>query len=94
MDWQQRPDGQLIYLRRTTDEGVINLLGHSWEIDPLWQHRLVRSEVNLQAGQIHFYRLRRRELLDQPLIKSVSYLLPQRKFDLRPRHRHPVTPIP
>ncbi len=94
MDWQQPPDGQLIYLRRTTDEGVIKLLGHSWEIDPLWQHRLVRSEVDLHAGQINFYRLRRRAPSDQPLIKSLSYLLPQHKFDLRARHCHPVTPIP
>ena len=94
IDWQQRPNGQLIYLRRTTDQGVINLLGHCWEIDPLWQHRLVRSEIDLQAGQINFYRLRRREPSDQPLIKTVSYLLPQRKFNTRSRHRQPVTPIP
>lgn len=94
MQWQQQPNGRLIYLRRTTDKGVISLLGHSWEIDPLWQHRLVRSEVDLQAGQISFYRLRRRQPSDQPLIKTISYQLPQRKFDMRSRHRHPVTPIP
>ena len=94
MNWQQRPDGQLIYLRRTTDKGVIALLGHAWEIDPLWQHRLVRSEIDLKAGRISFYRLRRREPADQPLIKTVSYLLPERRFDMRPRHRHPLTPIP
>lgn len=93
MDWQQRPNGQLIYLRRTTDQGAIKLLGHAWQIDPLWQHRLVRSEVDLRAGQIRFYRLRRREPGDQPLIKTISYELPRRNFDLRPRHRHPVTPI-
>ena len=53
------PNGQLIYLRRPTEKGVINLLGHGWEIDPLWQHRLVRSEIDLKAGQISFYRLGR-----------------------------------
>jgi len=94
MDWQQRPNGQLIYLRRTSDKGVLTLLGHCWEIDPLWQHRLVRCEIDLMAGQIRFYRLRRREPSDQPLIKTVSYLLPERRFDMRPRHRHPLTPIP
>ena len=94
MQWQQQPNGRLIYLRRTTDKGVISLLGHFWEIDPLWQHRLVRSEVDLQAGQISFYRLRRREPSDQPLIKSIPYQLPRRKFDMRARHRYPVTPIP
>jgi putative transposase len=94
MDWQQRPNGRLIYLRRTSEKGVIKLLGHDWEIDPLWQHRLVRSEVDLQVGQISFFRLRRREPSDQPLIRTASYQLPHRKFDTRPRHRHPVTPIP
>ena len=93
VDWQQRPKGCVIYLRRTSEKGTIKLLGHSWEVDPLWQHRLVRSEVDLQAGQIRFYRLRRREPGDQPLIKTVSYQLPLRRFDTRPRHDHPVTPI-
>jgi hypothetical protein len=94
MNWQQHPNVQLIYLRRTTDQGVVRLLGHSWEIDSLWKHRLVRSEIDLKAGRISFYRLRRREPADQPLIKTVSYGLPQRRFDMRPRHRHPLTPIP
>ena len=94
VDWQQRPNALLIYSRRTTEKDVINLLGHGWEIDPLRQHRLVRSEIDLQSGQINFYRLRRREPSDQPLIKTVSYRLPERRFDTRPRHRHPVTPIP
>jgi len=31
--------------------------GHAWETDPLWQHHLVRSEVDLDAGQVSFYRL-------------------------------------
>jgi putative transposase len=93
IDWQQRPNGRLIYLRRTSEKGAIKLLGHSWEIDPLWQHRLVRSEVDLQASQIRFYRLRRREPCDQPLIKTVAYQLPHRRFDTRPRYHHPLTPI-
>ena len=93
IDWQQQPKGRLIYLRRTSEKGAIKLLGHTWEIDPLWQHRLVRSEVDLQAGQIRFYRLRRREPCDQPLIKTVAYQLPHRRFDTRPRYQHPLTPI-
>ena len=93
IDWQQHPNGCLIYLRRTSEKGMIKLLGHSWEIDPLWQHRLVRSEIDLQANQIRFYRLRRREPCDQPLIKTISYQLPHRRFDMRPRYHHPLTPI-
>ena len=86
LDWQQRPSGRLIYLRRTSEKGAIKLLGHSWEIDPLWQHRLVRSEVDLQASEIHFYRLRRRVPDDQPLIKTIAYQLPHRRFDTRARY--------
>jgi putative transposase len=93
IDWQQQPTGVLIYLRRTNEQGVVKLLGHSWEIDPLWQHRLVRSEVDLDANQISFYRLRRREPSNQPLIKNIEYKLPQRRFDTRPRRHHILTPI-
>lgn len=93
MDWQHRPNGVLIYLRRTNNQGAIKLLGHSWGIDPLWQHRLVRAEVDLDANEIRFYRLRRREPTNQPLIKTVAYRLPQRRFDTRPRHQHPLTPV-
>lgn len=93
MDWQRRPSGLLIYLRRTNDKGIIKLLGHPWEVDPLWQHRLVRSEIDLDENQIRFYRLRRREPLNQPLIKTVPYQFTHRRFDMRPRHKHPMTPI-
>src|SRR5258706_3931953 len=93
IDWQQRPTGALIYVRRSNERGDVKLLGHSWEIDPLWQHRLVRSEVDLDANQISFYRLRRREPTSQPLIKKVAYKLPQRRFDMRPRRHHVLTPI-
>jgi len=93
IDWQQQPTGRLVYLRRTSDRGVIKLLGHHWEVDPLWQHRLVRAEVDLHAGQISFFRLRRRDPSNQPLIRTHPYSLPQRKFDTRPRHHHPVTPL-
>lgn len=93
IDWQQRPSGVVIFLRRTNEGGAVKLLGHSWEIDPLWQHRLVRSEVDLDSNEITFYRLRRREPSNQPLIKTVAYQLPHRKFDTRPRRHHVLTPI-
>jgi len=93
VDWQQQPAGSLIYLRRTNNSGAVKVLGHSWEVDRLWQHRLVRAEVDLDANRINFYRLRRREPFDQPLIKTVAYQFPKRRFDTRARHQHPVTPI-
>jgi len=40
----------------------------------------VRCEVQLDAGVIQFYRLRRREPTDQPLICERPYTLPRRPF--------------
>ena len=93
LDWQTRPRGNIIYLRRTSESGAVKVLGHVLRIDPLWPHRLVRCEVDLDQQQIRCYRLRRREPTDQPLIATLRYTLPQRRFDIRPRHKHPVTPI-
>lgn len=93
LDWQTRPTGIVIYLRRTSEAGTVKVLGHLLRIDPLWPHRLVRCEVDLDQEQIRCYRLRRREPFDQPLIATLPYTLPRRRFDIRPRHKHPLTPI-
>jgi hypothetical protein len=93
MDWQRPPSGLLIYLRRTDEHGRVKVLGHAFAVDPLWQHRLIRCEVDLDKNQIRFLRLRRRDPTDQPLIKIVAYHLPHRQFNTRARHQHPVTPI-
>lgn len=94
LDWQDRPKGNIIYLRRTSEAGSVKLLGHLFHLDPLWPHRLVRCEIDLDLEQIRCYRLRRREPLDQPLMATLPYTLPRRHFDTRPRHKHPLTPIP
>ena len=72
--------GQVVYLRRTDANGVVSLLGRSFPIDPLWTHRLLRCEVDLAHHQIRFYRLRRRDPDQQPLIKTLDYRFPQRRF--------------
>jgi hypothetical protein len=83
-DWEldlQRPlRGAVIFLRRTNERGEAELLGRRWPVDPLWPHRLVRAEVDLTKGQIRFYRLRRREPGQQPLIKTVPYQPPTKRF--------------
>lgn len=94
LDWQSQPKGNIIYLRRTSESGNVKVLGRSFSIDPLWPHRLVRCEVDLDASQIRCYRLRRRDPSDQPLIATLSYTLPRRRFDTRPRHNYPLTLIP
>ncbi len=83
-DWKfdiQAPlRGRLIFIRRTNDKGDANLLGHSFVVDNLWSHRLVRCEVNLATESIAFYSLRRREPTSQNLLKKVAYSPPQRRF--------------
>ena len=55
-------------------------MGRRYLVDPLWPHRLLRAEVDLSVGQIRFYRLRRREPKQQPLIKSIAYKPPSKTF--------------
>ena len=72
--------GCIIYLRRTDAHGRVSLLGHSVMVDRSWPHRLVRAHVDLTAHQIRFYALRRREPNWHPLLKTVAYHFPERKF--------------
>lgn len=69
--------GRMVYLRRTTEHGTVQLLGHSFTVNPLWPHRLVRCEVDLDAGGIAFYALRRRDPSQQPLLRTAPFVLPQ-----------------
>ena len=80
LDLQAHPRGRVIFLRRTTEQGAVQVLGHTFTVDVLWPHRLVRCEVDLVAEVIRFYRLRRREPTDQPLVGEVAYVLPRRRF--------------
>jgi len=80
LDLQAHPRGRLVYLRRTSERGGVELLGHQFEVDAHWPHRLVRAEVDLDAGRIRFHALRRREPDQQPLLCEVAYRLPRRKF--------------
>jgi hypothetical protein len=69
-----------IYLRRTDAAGRAEVLGRSFEVDVRWVHRLVRAEVDLKAGTVRFYRLRRREPGDQPLIREVRHRIKDKPF--------------
>jgi hypothetical protein len=80
LDLQACPKGTIVYLRRTDDQGAIKLLGRRWVADPLWVHRLVRAEVDLQTDQVRCYRLRRRAPNDQPLVNTFDYVFPKKHF--------------
>jgi transposase len=79
-DWRARlaappVAGRIIYLRRIDAQGNVRLLGRSFRVDPLWSGRLVRCEVDLAGHTIHCFGLRRREPLDQPLLKRITHRL-------------------
>ena len=80
LDLAAPPQGRIVYMRRTNEQGAASLLGRTFPVDPLWSHRLVRAEVDLQVHCIRFYALRRREPTVQPLLCECPYRLPQRKF--------------
>ena len=80
LDLHQRPRGMVIYLRRTDEFGAIRVLGHRLEVDAQWVHRLVRAEVDLEAQQIRCYRLRRRAPDEQPLVRTIKYVFPEKQF--------------
>jgi putative transposase len=80
LDLQAPLRGRIMYVRRTDATGRAEVLGRSFEVDVRWVHRLVRAEVDLKAGTIRFYRLRRREPGDQPLIREVTHRIKHKPF--------------
>jgi hypothetical protein len=80
LDLQRPLQGTVIFLRRTNNQGTVELLGRSYHVDSGWPNRLIRAEVNLSRGEIHFYRLRRREPKVQTLATRVSYATPKKRF--------------
>ena len=79
-DLQAPLQGRMIFLRRTTEGGQVQLMGRSFLVDPTWPHRLVRAEVDLDADRISFYALRRREPTVQPLLQACDYHVPRKRF--------------
>ena len=77
---KERPQGRLIYLRRTNAQGEVTLLGRTWRLSAVWLSRLVRWEVDLNRNKIHFFSLRRKEPTSQPQVLEVDYRLPNRGF--------------
>jgi hypothetical protein len=81
LNLQRTRCGTIVFLRRTDDRGRVTLLGHWFNVDRHWLHRLVRAEVDLDQNVIRFFALRRREPASQPLLKQVPYTLPRRPFN-------------
>jgi putative transposase len=73
--------GRIILIRRTSERGVVEVLGHKYEVDTAWPSRLVRCEVDIKAKEIHFYALRRRDPDSQPMLRREKYQLPKRYIE-------------
>lgn len=80
LDFKQPLRGRVIFIRRTSEKGVVTLLKRSFLVDPLWPHRLVRVELDLDHDRLNFHRLRKSDPTDQPLLKSVPYVFPRKPF--------------
>jgi hypothetical protein len=80
LNLQQPLRGRVIFLRRTDASGRVSLLGRTYPVSSTWLHRLVRAEVNLDAGEIRIHALRRRDPACQPLLTSHEYKYPQGSF--------------
>ena len=80
LDLQAPPRGRIVFLRRTSEHGAVELLGHTFQVDSLWCHRLVRCELLLDEDGIRFYGLRRAQPESQPLLLEAPYRFPNRRF--------------
>jgi len=80
LDLQAPLRGRIIFVRRTSEHGVVTLLGHSFTVDSHWCHRLVRCELALDEARFYFYGLRRATPDVQPLLRHAAYALPSRRF--------------
>ena len=79
-DLQAPLHGRVIFVRRTTEQGYVHLMGRSFLVDVNWPHRLVRAEVDLDTDRISFHALRRREPSSQPLLRTCGYQVPRKRF--------------
>jgi hypothetical protein len=81
LDYQKHPQGKVIFIRRTNDNGQVEVMGHRWMLSCTVSHRLVRAEVNLTKNKIDFYRLRRREPEEQLHLGTAEYHLTKKPFN-------------
>lgn len=80
LDFKKPLEGQVVFIRRTSGTGEVELLRRNYLVDARWCNRLVRCVVDLTHGQIRFHRLRRRAPAQQPLLKRLAYNVPTKRF--------------
>lgn len=80
LDYSAKLQGKVIFIRRTTNEEHVEVMGHSWQIKGAGAHKLIRADVDLTKNIISFYRLRRREPKVHELIATAKYHFPNKSF--------------
>ena len=80
LNLQQPLQGTVIYVRETNAKGQAVVLGHTFDVSPVWIHRLVRADVDLTNGQIRFYALRRKDPHNHLLLATHDYNTPTKRF--------------
>ncbi len=80
LDLKKPLKGQAVFIRRTNASGEVELLRRKYLVNTKWCNRLVRCVVDLTQGQLRFHRLRRRAPTQQPLLKTIVYKVPTKRF--------------
>jgi hypothetical protein len=79
--WPEAPEpragrGRVVFVRRTTIGGEVEILGRLYPVDPTRVHRLVRAELDFDDLVIRCFALHRRDPGFQPLLAELPYVLP------------------
>ena len=72
--------GTVVYIRETNARGQAVVLGHTFDVSPIWTNRLVRADVDLTKGQIRFHALRRKDPYNHLLLATHDYKPPTKRF--------------
>jgi hypothetical protein len=72
--------GRVVFLRRSDAAGRVTVLGRAYAVDAAWPGRLVRADVDLDAREIRFHALRRRQPNNHRLLCTTPYTPPKKRF--------------
>jgi hypothetical protein len=70
--------GQVVFIRRSDNQGRVSLLGRVFDVEPTRPHRLVKAVVMYDQNKIQFHALRRADPTHHPLLAEVTYTPQQR----------------
>jgi len=80
LDDATKPKGKVIFIRRSTDDEYVEVMGHGWHVQGAGAHKLVRADVDLTKNNILFDRIRRREPNVHELLANAEYHFPKKTF--------------